>query len=105
MILGSAPTDIVTAIGGLGFSGVLIATADTKEEKISNALTGAFPVIAGLGASMAFTAMLFSGVKGMIYGALASIGLSKLGSIIDKKVLGHDIDKKTTKNNSEVKNA
>ena len=90
LILGSAPTDIVTAIGGLGLSGILITTADSKDEKITNALTGAFPVIAGLGASMAFTAMLFSGVKGMLYGALTSVGLSKLGSIIDKQYFKPD---------------
>ena len=35
---------------------------------------------------MAFTAMLFSGIQGMIYGSLASIGLSKLGSVADKIV-------------------
>ena len=33
---------------------------------------------------MAMTAMLFSGVQGMIYGSLASVGLSKLGSETDK---------------------
>lgn len=105
LVLGSAPTDIVTAIGGLGLSGVFIATADTKEERISNALTGAFPIIAGLGASMAFTAMLFSGIKGMLYGTLTSIGLSKMGNLIDKKIFGHDIDKDNIiTENKEIKN-
>ena len=47
-------------------------------------MTVGFPAIAGIGASMAFTAMLFSGIQGMIYGSLASIGLSKVGSIADK---------------------
>ena len=84
LTLGGAPTDILTAIFGLGASGIAIGVADTKEEKISRALTGGFPIIAGLGASMAFTAMLFSGVQGMLLGALTSAGLSKIGSIADK---------------------
>lgn len=86
LVLGGAPTDIMTAIFGIGMSGLAIGTADTKEERVSRALTVGFPAIAGIGASMAFTAMLFSGIQGMIYGSLASIGLSKLGSIADKMV-------------------
>ena len=86
LVLGGAPTDIMTAIFGIGMSGLAIGTADTKEDRISRALTVGFPAIAGIGASMAFTAMLFSGVQGMIYGSLASIGLSKVGSIADKIV-------------------
>lgn len=117
LVLGGAPTDIVTALGGLGLSGIAIATADTKEDKISRALTGGFPIIAGIGASMAFTAMLFSGVQGLLYGFLTSIGLSKLGSIADHYILGNkkdDIENNPTptKNpfqqslqTSEVKNA
>lgn len=89
LVLGGAPTDIVTAVAGLGVSGVAIATADTKEDKISRALTGGFPIIAGIGASMAFTAMLFSGVQGMLYGALTSVGLSKLGSMADHFIMGN----------------
>ena len=112
LVLGGAPTDIVTALGGLGISGVAIAAADTKEDRISRALTGGFPIIAGIGASMAFTAMLFSGVQGMLYGFLTSIGLSKLGSIADNYILGNKHNDKiiepTTKElstKSEVRNA
>ena len=93
LILGGAPTDILTAVGGLALSGVAIATADSKEERLSRALTGGFPVIAGIGASMAFTAMLFSGVQGLLYGFLTSIGLSKLGSLADHYILGNKGEK------------
>ena len=94
LVLGGAPTDIVTAVGGLALSGVAVATADTKEDKISKALTGGFPIIAGIGANLAFTAMLFSGVQGLLCGFLTSIGLSKIGSILDNYLFGN-------KNNSE----
>lgn len=99
LVLGGAPTDIVTAVAGLGLSGIAIATADTKEDKISRALTGGFPIVAGIGASMAFTAMLFSGIQGMIYGALTSVGLSKLGSLADHYIVGN-MKNKNIDNNS-----
>ena len=80
-----------------------MAAADNKEERLSKTLTGVFPIVAGLGANIIFTAMLFSGVQGLLYGALTSIGLSKLGSILNKQF----IEKKPTNNqpNQEVKNA
>lgn len=98
LVLGGAPTDIVTAVAGLGLSGVAIATADTKEDRISRALTGGFPIIAGIGASMAFTAMLFSGVQGMLYGALTSVGLSKIGSLADHFIMGYKKNKNIENN-------
>ena len=89
LVLGGAPTDVLTALFGLGMSGIAIGTADSKDKRISRSLTVAFPAIAGLGTSMALTAMLFSGIQGMIYGSLASIGLSKIGSTADKFVTKH----------------
>ena len=87
LMLGSAPTDILTAFAGIIMSGVAIGTANDNEERISKAITTAFPVVAGMGVSMATTAMLYSGVKGMAIGAISGLGLSRLGSLIDKKVI------------------
>lgn len=87
LVLGGAPTDILTGIGAIGLSGIAIGTADTKEERLSRALTLGFPAIAGIGASMTLTAMLFSGVQSLIYGSLASIGLSQIGSVADRILL------------------
>ena len=84
LVLGGAPTDILTGLGTLGLSGIAIGTADTKEDRISRALTLGFPAVAGLGASLTLTAMLFSGIQGMIMGSLTGIGLSKIGSTADK---------------------
>lgn len=92
LILGSAPTDILTAVVGLGFSGVAVARADSKDERISRLLTTGFPVVAGIGASLAFTAMLFSGVQALLYGFLSSIALSKIGSLADHHILGNKKD-------------
>ena len=86
LMLGGAPTDILTALFGLGMSGVAIGTANNKEDKISRALTVGFPAVAGIGTSLIFTAKLFSGVQGLLYGLVASVGLSKIGSIADKYI-------------------
>ena len=98
LVLGSAPTDVLTALFGLASSGIAIGTADTKEDKVSRSVTVAFPAIAGLGVSMAMTAMLYSGIKGMIIGALSSGALSLTGSSIDKYII-------RKKKPEEVKNA
>ncbi len=87
LVLGGAPTDILTGIGTIGLSGIAVGTADTKEERLSKALTLGFPAVAGIGASMTFAAMLFSGVQSLIYGSLASIGLSQIGSAADRILL------------------
>ncbi len=90
LILGSAPTDVLTALVGLGLSGFAISTADSKEERESRLITGVFPVIAGLGASMTFTAMLISGVKSLLMGAATSVVLSGIGSFINRQILGNN---------------
>ncbi len=84
LILGSAPTDIVTAAAGIILGGVAVGTANSKDERVSRLLTVGMPAVAGIGTSMALTAMLFSGVKGMVYGSLAGVGFSLLGSKTDK---------------------
>lgn len=90
LVLGSAATDVLTAILGLGLSGVAITTADTKEDRTTRLVTGVFPIVAGLGASMAFTAMLFSGVKSMLMGAGTSVILSIIGNFANNKILGNN---------------
>lgn len=98
LILGGAPTDILTGAGMIGLSGIAVGAADTKEDRISRALTLGFPAVAGVGASLALTAMLYSGVQGMLLGSAAGYGFSKAGSIADNLVNKHN-------NKSEVKNA
>ena len=86
LMLGSAPTDVVTAVASLIASGIAIGTADSKQDKISRTISGALPVIAGLGVSTVLTALLFSGGKGMALGAASSMGLSAIGSMASHKL-------------------
>ncbi len=84
LVLGSAPTDVVSALFFLGAGGVAVGTAHSKEDRISRTITGVFPVVAGLGVSTALTAMLFSGGKGMAIGSAASTLLSLIGSTVNR---------------------
>lgn len=108
LVLGGAPSDIISGIGMIGLSGIAVGTADTKEDRVSRALTLGFPAVAGIGASMALTAMLFSGVQSIIYGSIASAGLSQLGSLADKTLNPKKPAANLVQSNStpkEVKNA
>lgn len=84
LTLGSAPTDVVTAILGLTCGGVALAAADNKDDRISSLLKRILPITAGIGTTIALTAMLFSGVKGMFVGYGAGFILSLIGSRVDK---------------------
>ena len=112
LVLGSAPTDVLTALAGLTASGIAIGVADTTEDRISRMISGALPVFAGLGVSTALTAMLFSGGKGMALGTGSGMILSALGSAASHKMfpknktelLMAENEKNVTKE-GEVKNA
>ena len=108
LMLGSAPTDIVTALASLTASGIAIGVADSKEDRISRTISGALPVVAGLGVSTALTAMLFSGGKGMALGTGSGMLLSILGSTASHKLFPKNSSDKYLAENTtegEVNNA
>ena len=85
-MIGGAPTDILSGLAMVGLSGIAVSTAHSKEERISNAITAGFPAIAGVGTSIALTAMLFSGVKSLVYGAVTGTLFSLMGSGINRLI-------------------
>ena len=93
LVVGSAPTDIVSAGAMIGLGGLAIGVANSKEDKISKTITVGAPAVLGVGTSIALTAMLFSGIKGMLLGGGTGLVISKIGSIIDHKVLGNTKEK------------
>ena len=108
LMLGSAPTDILTAIASLIASGIAIGVADTKEDRISRFISGALPVFAGFGVSTALTAMLFSGGKGMALGTGSGMIFSALGSTASHKLFPKNKNEvliAESQKESEVKNA
>ncbi|MCQ2740152.1 MAG: hypothetical protein MJ237_08015 [bacterium] len=104
LTLGSAPTDIVTAILGLSAGGLAIAMADDKDKKISHLITGVIPAIMGIGTNIVLTSMLFSGIKGIAIGALTGGVFSICGSKINKARLNAK-GKTDDEEETEVSNA
>ena len=86
LMLGGAPTDILSGLAMVGLSGVAIGSCSSKDERIQKAITTGFPAIAGIGTSMALTAMLFSGAKSLILGSIAGAVFSLLGSGVNKVI-------------------
>ena len=102
LVLGGAPTDIVTAVTGMGLCGVAVSKAE-KENRWVKAFTTGVPVLVGLGSSFAFSAMLYSGGVGLILGAVVG-GITQIAcGLITKHVLGHKDEEEpaVTENNTK----
>jgi len=102
LILGSAPTDVLTAVTSLGVAGIAVAAADDKNRRVSKLVTAVVPVVAGVGVSIGLTAMLVSGGPALLYGLLATGVLNRLGIVVDKYLLGNK--EYYEKNKNEIKN-
>lgn len=102
--LGSAPTDVLSALGGLGLCGLAVGTAHNKDERISRLVTTGIPVVVGLGTSLVCTAMLFSAASGLLIGGATGLLANFVGNKIDKHILGNndEVEKNPKK---EVENA
>lgn len=108
LILGSAPTDILSALGGLGLCGLAVGTAHSKDERISRLVTTGIPVVVGLTTSLVCTAMLFTAATGLLIGGATGLAANFIGNKIDKHILGNndEVEENPNLNNpKEVENA
>ena len=99
LILGSAPTDILTALFSLALCGIALGTSDSKEQRMSRTVSGVIPTICGFGTSIALTAMLVSGGLSIALGFASSMILSGIGSAVSRILFP-----KPSKVKKEVKN-
>lgn len=88
--LGSAPTDILSALGGLGLCGLAVGTANSKDERISRLVTTGIPVVVGLATSLVCTAMLYTAATGLLIGGATGLAANFIGNKIDKHILGNN---------------
>lgn len=100
--LGSAPTDVLTILGGLGTLGYYLAKSKDNDERVSISLKYGFPAIAGLGVSLYGNAKLFAGTKAMAIGIGSSVLLGKMGSFMDKKLKEYQQSKRGLPPNTET---
>ena len=103
LIVGGAPTDVVSQILGLGLCGLAVGKAD-KDERISKLITNGIPIITGLASSLIFSALLFSGPVGLVAGAIVSGITGLVCHLIDKFLLNNNKDSELSEK-TEVKNA
>ena len=97
LVLGSAPTDVFSAVTLLTIAGIALASADEKQRRLSRLVTGVIPAIAGLGVSIGMTAALISGGKSLMYGLIASAIVNRIGILVDKYLLGNKAYYENTK--------
>ena len=88
LMVGGAPTDILTQIFGIGLCGWAVNRAD-KEKRLQKAFTNGLPIVTGLGSSLIFSALLYSGGVGLMAGAAVSGVTSLICHYIDKNIFGN----------------
>lgn len=91
--LGSAPTDILSLLGGLGVLGYHLGKSDDNDQRISIALKYGIPALSLIGVSLYCNAKLFAGTKGLLIGTLASATLNRIGSAADNILKKHKAEK------------
>ncbi len=89
LVLGSALSDGLSAILGIGLSGIAVGTAHSKEDRASRALSVGFPVIAGLGTSLVLAMRLIPGVKCLLLGSAIGGVMSFTGAKSGQYVAQH----------------
>lgn len=79
LVLGGAPTDILTILGPLGVLGYYLGKSEDNDQRMSISLKYGIPALAGIGVTMYCNAKLYAGTKSLIIGTLSTIALNKLG--------------------------
>lgn len=83
MKLGSAPTDVLSIVTGLGAVGWYTAKAKDKDERISATLRYGIPAIGTIATSLYCSARLISGGKALGFALLSGLLINKCGAAVD----------------------
>jgi hypothetical protein len=84
--LGSAPTDILTILGSFAVLGYNLNKSEDNAQKQSIALKYGFPALAGIGVSLYCNAKLYAGSKSLMFGAISTWLLNRIGEYSDNKL-------------------
>lgn len=87
--LGSAPTDILSLLGGLGVLGYHLGKSEDNDQRVSIALKYGIPALSLIGVSLYCNAKLYAGTKGLLIGTVASAVLNRIGSAADTMLKKH----------------
>ena len=94
--LGSAPTDILSLLGGLGVLSYHLGKSEDNEQRTSIALKYGIPALSLIGVSLYCNAKLYAGTKGLLIGTLASAILNRIGVAADDMLKHRRQQKKET---------
>jgi len=81
LALGSAPTDILSVLGGLGTLSYYLGKSDNSQERVAIALKYGIPALVGVGVSLYGNARLFAGSKSLCFAVISSFIANRLGSL------------------------
>ena len=98
LVLGSAPTDILSMLIGFGSLGIGLASTDDKDTQRAIALKYGIPAMGGMMTSMVITSMLVAGMKSHIAGFASGIVLNRIGSATSKYLEERNKAKDNTQN-------
>lgn len=80
LAMGSAPTDILTVIGGFGTLAYYLGKSDNGQERTAITLKYGIPALVGIGVSLYGNARLFAGSKSLLFATLSSIAANRIGT-------------------------
>ena len=83
--IGSAPNDILGMLGTTGMLGVYLAQAKDKDQRVEAALTTGLPLGLGMLATTFATMKMYTGMKAIAFGAVATFISNNIGKIINKE--------------------
>ena len=83
LTLGSAPTDVLSIVTGLGTVGIGLTKADDNNDRVSILLKYGIPALGAIATSLCLGAALISGGTALVLSMLSGLVLNKIGSKAD----------------------
>ena len=80
LAMGSAPTDILTVLGGFGTLAYYLGKSDNGQERTAITLKYGIPALVGVGVSLYGNARLFAGSKSLFFATVSSILANRVGT-------------------------
>lgn len=94
--LGSAPTDFLSMVTGLGTVGYGLTKAEDSDERISVSLKYGIPALGAIATSLYLGATLVSGGSALFWSTISGLLLNKAGCRIDEYREKHFVQDKST---------
>lgn len=89
LAMGSAPTDILTVLGGLGTLAYYLGKSDSGQERTAITLKYGIPALVGIGVSLYGNARLFAGTKSLMFATVSSYLANRIGTFANNLYENH----------------